>query len=122
MCIYLVILVLCREWAQVILDEFQKWGVILNKTQKKYRLSYIRTQLLGILNNTAPTRVILNKNREKYRLSYIRIQFLGILNNTAPTKVNLNKNRKIFYGEKGKKENGLPHYVFSLRGAFALDA
>ena len=24
--------------------------------------------------------------------------------------------------EKGKKENGLPHYVFSLKGVFALDA
>jgi len=29
---------------------------------------------------------------------------------------------KYFHGENGKKENGLPHYVFSLRGAFALDA
>ena len=27
-----------------------------------------------------------------------------------------------FFWREGEKENGLPHYVISLRGAFALDA
>ena len=28
----------------------------------------------------------------------------------------------LFFWREGEKENGLPHYVISLRGAFALDA